>query len=286
MDIELSPGTLNDKEISQVQVELSYTDAANDFKSQRTFVLTPAQPGAHWKLRLSDPSLRTYEYRLTYFLKDGLRYQTDWLTSESPSLVVNDPFQDVLKLRLVPLLDAAALVEADVNVTYQEAETGYERHIQTVFAGPALATQPITIPTLAKDPAGFTYDVTVIRQDGSVFESGPMTADADTRALVISDGAGTTHRIKAKLLNADLTGANLAALTLKLQGHGENPDFAEALFTASQVGDQLLTLVEPDGEDAFSYKFSVTGYSREGLPIQGDSGETSDANFLIRLPTP
>lgn len=61
---------------------------------------------------------------------------------------------------------------------------------------------------------------------------------------------------------------------------------AEAVFTASQAADQTLTLVQPDAGGPFTYTYNVTGYSLQGLPIKGDSGETSDTNILIRLPTP
>ena len=92
MDIELTPGTLDAQEISQVQVELNYTDAANEFSAQRTFVLTPGQP-----VPIGNCGSRTHAPDLPVpadLLPQGrLRYQTDWQTSESPSLVVNDPFQ-------------------------------------------------------------------------------------------------------------------------------------------------------------------------------------------------
>lgn len=287
-DIELALGTIDTSQVEQVQVEMAYEDTANDFEAQKTFVLRPgAGASAHWMLRLSDPKLHTYRYRMTYFLKDGVRYQTDWQSSEDPSLIINDPFEGSLKLRLVPLLDPLALLEANVNLEYTEEATGYERRVQALFTGGApLASQPINIPTLAKDPAGFKYDVTVIRQDGSIFESGPITSDADTKALVISDGAGTTRRIKVKLLNPDLTGANLVAVRVNVVGPGENPDTAEALFTAGQLSDQTLTLVQPDQGGPFTYSYAVTGYTKQGLPLVGQTGGSSSLNLLVPLPQP
>jgi hypothetical protein len=285
-DIELSLGSIDASQVDQVQVELMYQDPANNFEAQRTFVLRPGQAGDHWKLRLSDPSLHTYQYRTTYFLKDGVRYQTDWLTSEDPSLVINDPFQGAIKVRLVPLLDASLLVEADVDLLYHEQDTGYQRRMLTVFSGSPLASQPISIPTLAKEPAGYSYDVTVIRADGSVFESGTIEASADHNAVVISDGAGMTHRIRIKPANTNLAAANLVAIKVNLLGPGDDPDTAEALFTSSQIADQTLALVQPDTAGAFVYRYNVTGYSVQGLPIKGDSGESSDLNLIVRLPTP
>jgi hypothetical protein len=284
-DLELSLGSVDASQIDQVQVELAYNDPANQFEAHRTFVLRPGQAGASWKLRLSDPDLRAYQYRTTYFFKDGVRYESDWQTSEDPSLVINDPFQGSIKLRLVPVLDPAALIEADVDLVYHEAATGYQRRIQTVFSGSPLASQPIVIPTLAKEPGGYAYDVTVIRMDGSVFESGTIAAEADRNALPISDGAGATHRIKVRLPGANLAALNLAAIKVNLVGPGESPDTAEAVFTPSQTADQTLALVQPDAGGPFVYRYSVTGYSNQGLPIPGDSGESADLNLFVRMPT-
>jgi len=284
--VTIALGSVDDKQISQVQVEMWYQDEANGFESQQTFALSPGQPPAHWRLRLADQALRTYRYRTTYVFQDHLRYQTDWQSSEDLGLVINNPYQSALKVRLVPLLDAANLVEADVNVTYKEPDTGFERSVQTTFSGSPLAAQPVVIPVLAAEPAGYTYDVTVVRQDGSVFESGPMAATGGTGVVVVSDGAGATHRIRVKLLDANLAAAGLAALKVFLEGPGDQPDTAEALFTPSQAADQTLALVQPDAGGPFAYKYRVVGYSLAGLPVTGDSGTASDLNFLVRLPRP
>ena len=285
-DVTIALGSVDDKQISQVQVEMWYQDEKNGFESQETFVLSPGQPPVHWKLRLSDPSLHTYRYRTTYVFQDHLRHQTDWQSSEDAGLVINNPYQGAIKVRLVPLLDAGNLVEADVNVTYKEPDTGFERSVQTTFSGSPLTAQPVAIPTLAAEPAGYTYDVTVVRQDGSVFESGPLAAAGGTGVVVVSDGAGSTHRIRVKLLDTNLGAAGLAALKVFLEGPGDQPDTAEALFTPSQAADQTLALVQPDAGGPFTYKYRVVGYSLAGLPVPGDSGTTSEAIFLARLPRP
>jgi hypothetical protein len=284
LDVQLSPGRLDPAQIDQVQCEVVYQDGNNNFEARKTFVLRPGDSGADWHVRLSDPDLRSYRYRLTYFLRDGVRHQMPWVDAADPSLVVNDPFQDAIRLRLVPLLDPAALVEADVDVSYAEP-SGYERRVQTVFSGSSLASQTITIPTLAKDPVPLSYEITIVRADGSVYQSGKRTAAADTGVLAVSDGAGATHRVKVRLPDTNLAAAGLAAVKVDLRGPGDDPDTAEALFTPSQLADQTLTLVQPEEGGPFRYTYAITGYTSRGLPVTGDSGESGDPNLIVRLPS-
>lgn len=287
LDVEISLGMIDASRVSQVQVALAYDDPSSDFSVEKTIVLKPGDAGTHWRVRLSNPELRTYRYRLLYFLTDSLQYQTDWQTSSETSLVVNDPFQGQIKVRLVPLLDAGNLIEAAVNLGYQEEDTGYRCTIQKIFQGGApLTSQEVIIPTIHKQPAGFNYDVTVIRADGSVFASEPQSITVFPAALPVLDGEGKTTRINVKLPNTDLASANLVAVRVQVTGQGENGDSAEALFTPSQINDQTLTLVQPGGAEPLTYSYKVTGYNRQGLPVPGVSGQDTSLNLLVPLPTP
>jgi hypothetical protein len=287
LDVEISLGMIDATRVSQVQVALAYEDLSNDFSVEKTIVLKPGDAGTHWRVCLSDPDLKTYRYRLLYFLVDSLQYQTDWQTSSETSLVVNDPFQGQIKARLVPLLDADNLIEAVVNLDYREEDTGYSCTIQKVFqGGDPLTSQEVIIPTIHKQPAGFDYDVTVIRADGSVFASEPQNVTDLSAALPISDGEGKTTRIKVKLPNTDLASANLVAVKVQVTGQGENGDSAEVLFTTSQTNDQTLTLVQPGGAGPLTYSYKVIGYNRQGIPVPGVSGQDTSLNLVVPLPMP
>ena len=287
LDVQVSLGKIDPAQIVQVQVELRYEDPPNAFETVKTISLKPGDAGARWQVRLSDRNQKSYQYRLLYFFADGLRYQTQWQPSEDPALVINEPFQNKIKARLVPLLDPNNLVEADVNITYEEADNNYRRTEQKVFTGGApLTSQEVVIPTLAPVPAGFTYDVTVIRADGSVFTGDPQTITTIPATLVVSDGEGKTTRLKVKLANSDLASANLVAVKVQVEGTGENADSAEALFTPSATADQTLILVQPGGAEPLRYAYRITGYNGRGIPVPGASGEDTSLNLLVPMPTP
>ncbi len=282
-DVQLTLGNMISGQINQVEVELRYQDSANDFNTQKTFLLKPGDPVTHWKLRLMDSEQKTYQYRITYFLQEGVRVQTDWVSSEDPTLVVAEPFKGTLNIRMVPLLDPTTLLEADVELMYHEEDTGYTRRVEKVFSPSDLKGQQISIPTLAENPTSYNYTINIIRTDGSTYTLPPTTAT--TPVLVVSDGAGVTHRILVKLPSKDLSSFGLAALKVDLVGPGDDPDTASVLFTPSQTDDKMPALVQPGDGGTFTYSYKVTGYTTQGLPIEGDSGTSSGPTLIVKIPT-
>ncbi len=282
--IAISLGDMDSGEVEQVQVNLKYDDAANDFHAEKSFVLASGgSANAEWKLRLSDPDRQEYQYQVTYFLKDGLRYRLDWKTETSPTLVIHEPFEGMLDVRLVPLLDKDNLIEANLNFEYEEPGSGYRRTMSIILDPTNLTGRNIKIPTLSQEPGGYTYDLTIVRADGSIF-SDSFSSGEVLSPLVVSDGTGVTKRIKVKLLNSDMSSTQLLALKVNLVGPGDDPDRAEVLFTPSQTGEQMVALVQPIEGNTFTYHYDVTGFNARGIPVPGDTGESSDQVLLIGLP--
>lgn len=282
LDVPISLGDMDSNQVSQMQVELRYDDPDNNFSARKTFLLKPGDSGARWRLRLSNPELRSYSYRVLYLLQENARLQTDWVRTDDASLIINEPFRGNVNLRLVPLLDAQALQEAIVDLTYAEPATGYRRLVQKVFTPTELKSQTVTLPTLADQPSALQYEVTIVRADGSVYHADPV--ETTEAAVVISDGAGKTHRIRVKLVPPDLNRLGLAAVQVDLSGPGSEPDRDTVLFTPSQVDDRTVSLVQPDAGGEFKYRYQVTGYTTQGLQVPGASGESSSPILIVSTP--
>ena len=280
MDVEIALGDMDTEEIVQVEVELEYDDPGSGFRVEKTVLMKPNNPPVRWKLRLGNDAKREYRFRRRYFFKTGnVQLQTDWETTQDPALIINEPFQGERNVRLFPLLDANNLLEAVVDLDYHEPQTGYRRKFQRVLTGPVLAGQSIVIPTVLPDPAPISFEATIIHADGSVFQSGTITTP-DNVALV-SEGAGTTQRIRVRLPNNSV-GA-LVAIKVDLTGMGEEPDTTTALFTPSQTADQTVALAQP-AANQMRYTYQVTGYDFQGQPIAGATGQTGDQTFIVPLP--
>lgn len=274
-------GDMDSGEISLVQVEVVYDDPVNEFHIERTFQLRVGEPAQHLKLRLNDNAPLSYRYRVLYFLTNNVRYQTEWVTTENPELIVNEPFRGQLALRMVPLLDQSNLLEAVVDLTYTEADTGYTRRVQEIMnSADGVGSRSITLSTLSPDPSKYILNWTIVRMDGSVFNSGEQVMEQT--AAVISDGLGKTHRIVVKLPQS-INWDNMMAIKVNLEGLGENGDVTQAIFTPSQVADQTVWLVQPT-EGQFRYRASVTAYSLNGAPVHGPEMEVSESTLIIQVP--
>jgi hypothetical protein len=289
-DLEVVVGSdLAESDVRQVQVELVYEDPGTGFRAARTMTFKPTDASGHWKLRFGEATTRTYRYRITYFLPNNVRVQTDWVegdpvTTERGSLTLHSPFRGQFEFRVVPVLDPALIIEADLDVLYREADTGYERRQTITFPGGGgpLGGQTVTLPTLAEHPGGVVTTTTVVRADGSVFE-GPPTDVPAVRKVILSDGVGQTRRIQVNLSSADLSAAGLLAVRVRLRGSGDHGDRDEAFFVPGDPATKFVALVQPDGGQ-FSYAYEVEAYTTAGLPRPGVSGSTSDMTLVVPLP--
>lgn len=283
LDVEVSLGDMDSGEVTQVEVELVYDDPASAFHVEKTLLLKPGEATKHWKLRLADGAPRTFRYRLRYFLKAGnLRVQEDWVETADPAVIVNEPFAGEYNIRLIPLLDQNNLLEAIVDLRYREPASGYRRDFQEIYDETRLDRRSLVFPTLAPEPPAFSYETTVVRMDGSVFESGEVTADGNV--AVIMDGVGVTQRIRVRLPQLSL--GSLVAVRVDLEGPGDEPDFTSVLFTPSQLDEKTVALVQPlvTGGDVFVYRFSVTGYNNLGQAIPGQSGQQAGPILIVPMP--
>lgn len=287
-DLEVLPaGDLKGTEVLQVQVELLYEDGPTGFKAARTMTFEPGAAGQHWKLRFGESASKTYQYRLTYFLPNNVRVTGEWVTSEpvtteAGSLVVHSPYRGEVDVRVVPVLDPSLIIEADLDVFYKEADSGYERRQSvTLTGGVATAGQTVTVPTLAATPAAVLTTTTVIRQDGSVFQGVP-TAVPPERVVLLTDGPGLPFRMTVKL-GSDLAAAGLAGLRVTLRGEGENGDREEVFFGPQDPPTRSVALA-PSGEGDFKYSYEVEGYTTAGLPRPGVGGTTDVRTLVVPLP--
>lgn len=184
LDLTAVVGELDFNDIPRVQVKLGYDDDRNNFHVEDTFILTAAQPGFSWKVRLSDPSQREYWYEVTYFLKDDQRITTPRQHSASRSLVVNEPWQGRINL----IVDAAydrSLRRLVLELEYVDKATGYRFAEIKRITSEQEGLSNLVIPVL--DPASkqYRYRVTAVGADNKVRRSN-FVETADEYLLVVA----------------------------------------------------------------------------------------------------
>lgn len=280
LEVRVVPGRLRAELVEQVQVELRYEGAGQPLSE--TWLLKPGAEERSWKIRLNAEDPRSFSYKLTYNLAGGARLSADWVRTDTPTVVVDDPFQGSLKLRLIPMLDASELIEAMVELRYTDPTTGFTLRKQHIFNPSAMSPVSVEIPTLAASPGAYAYDITVVRTDGQVLTS--AVDNAEGPAVLVTDGRGALRAVTVRLLDAGLGSAGLVAVRVALTGPGSSPETDEVLFTPSQVEDRRVSVVVPQGTPSFSYRYKVTGYTASGVEIAGASGQTDQGVLLVALP--
>lgn len=71
-----------------VQVELLYVDPAHQIRAEHTVVITAKADHYQWHVPLTDPTLRSYQYRITKQLLGGGTTSTGWVDGSDPLLPV------------------------------------------------------------------------------------------------------------------------------------------------------------------------------------------------------
>jgi hypothetical protein len=273
--------------VKQAQVELVYEDPGTGFKAARTMNFVPGDPSQHWKLRFKETNLKTFKSRVTFFMENNLRVEGAWvqsepITTESGSLVINSPFRNEISVRVVPMLDQQDIADASVELVYREDDTGYEHRASIAYTpADAPTVQVVRIPTISPTPDGVIVTKTVVRADGSVFAGEPETVTGTATATIVSDGPRDVRKIKVKLASNDFAAAGLIAVRVRLVAAVEDGDRDEVFF-AGAVAEETVTLALPD--EGHTYSFEVIGYTPLGVPRVGLTGTTADNPLVIPLP--
>ena len=71
-----------------VQVDLLYVDVAHQVRAEHTHVIAAKADSYRWEVALADPSLRSYQYRITKQLLRGDSLSGGWVDSSDPILPV------------------------------------------------------------------------------------------------------------------------------------------------------------------------------------------------------
>jgi hypothetical protein len=135
---------------------------------EETLIMTASSEAQTWKLRLDDPSARSYSYQFVHHLKDGTTRQTDPVDSRSSLVPVDDPFPDALEIEFFPLFDSQKVRMVFIDVEYHDEANGYHREERLQMAGNATELSKLTIAQM--DPAlkSYRYRLTVVGTDNSM----------------------------------------------------------------------------------------------------------------------
>lgn len=290
LEIELSPGTVDFAETTQVQVDLRI-----EGHPVATHMLTEAEPTATFRRRFEaaegddepgdeeiadSPSTPLVEARMTWFLSDGGRVEGDWSLVEGTTLLVHGPWRSRRTTRVFPLLPDD-FIEALVTLTLSDG--GRSRDAELRFQPGERRTKAVTLPSLEEEPPPVQVNVLVIRGDGSVFTGQPF--ETSDPVVMVRDREGDHRQVGVRLLaGQQLADHGLMAVQVQLLGDGDEVLDA-VVFTESQREPGIL--LAPIGEDgAATVRYRVVRYAPNGSAASGEVEETTAAELLVPAVAP
>lgn len=178
LEVRVFPGQIDRGVVESIDVHLTYAPDAGP-PLEKMLIVTPNSPAQFWRVRLDDPNLRAYSFRLVHHLKDGSTRETGPVTSEATLLPVNDPFEKALELDFVPLYNPATTALVFVNVEYADPANNYFREERLTLSGPS--RDPVHLRISLIDPAQrtFRFRLTFVGTDNQM-QRGAFVETTDT----------------------------------------------------------------------------------------------------------
>ncbi len=269
--------TIDFQVVQQVEVEIQYDDPGNDFSIEHSFLLTGDHKTDVWKVRLSDRQKRSFRWRAIYSLTDNVETTSDWTETEDTMVIVGSPFEGSKRIRLTPTLKAEDIIEAVVDLEYR-GESGYRKNFQEVFTPDDMRGRTIRFGTLLKDPASYTYEIIVIRADGSDYFSDRI--ESDKGVIIVDDKEGQEISLNVKLLAEASHWSTLHAVEVIIQESEGVTD--SLLFTESQAGDRTH-IIGLSVDASLEYQWRLVSYFRDGTKTETEFVTESDRNLVVPL---
>jgi hypothetical protein len=114
--------------VQNVQVTLAYEDEELGVHREEYVVkLTAANQEVHYERVILKPFRKQVQYRVRWHMKSGeVREDADWKTLPGQQLVINQSFEDILRVRLMPAGDGwDDVIAVSVELEYKDLANDY-----------------------------------------------------------------------------------------------------------------------------------------------------------------
>ena len=197
-----------------VEVECRYIDKANGINLVPSAVMNSQNQEVDWSLFVCDPTLRSFDYRLTYSLAAGGTTVSPWITTNAAKIDVLDPFPTKIALTVLAALDWTAFVEALVFVAYPSKTSPIAQ--QSFTLNQANATGP-PFEVDRQDPTQnlIYYEARLVRANGQVWTvPGSVTSD---QYLILQDGMKGHQIVSIVPQQVDFAASQIAGIDAQLR---------------------------------------------------------------------
>ena len=278
LEIRAEAGDLDFEElIDQVQVKIAYEDPERGIvREESTIVLSSERTSGTYERTLFDLVRQPIQFRRRYKLKSGeIIEDKNWQSARSRQLLINQPFEDMLNVRLLPIGDAwDEVVQVIVNLRYRDPVHQFSVEESVTFKSSS-DSRNWTVVLKDKHKRDFEYQVLASYKDGR-FEEGEWIRQDGEQVVPVEVSGPPIQRIqivgdRLDVEASPVTEVNLRHLVVD----------SETTLVFRERGTQEW-LVETSPETAIRYEAAITYFPATGDPVDG--GIISEDDSLLVLP--
>ncbi len=172
-------------EISNIFVEATYKDEANDYIITQSIALSKDNPFFDWSIPLVDGSVNTITYKGHVVKMDGTQEEIPEKTTDASTIIVGENIEDLMEITIMAdLLDFANTVKlALVQLEYIDTENNILERKDFTFKEGALDPGKWLIKLKDKDKNQYNWKATYILKDSTRKEANSSNVDDLTLLL-------------------------------------------------------------------------------------------------------
>jgi hypothetical protein len=281
--VDVEQGDINFNDIQQVQVSLRYEDKSNNVELiERQFIIDKRNPVHSLKEVIFAPRAQPYQYKCKFFMPSGKTYETDWQSSRSNKLYINDPFQGNKKLRLISIGDLQTQIASImVDVKYREQANNYEQTLSVVLT----EKQPFLdweFPVIDESKGVVTYSGSIINKDQTM----KPIAETTTTEKTILVGEKNADILSVQVMSdlIDFKEVKIVTVLLKYKDEKNNLSYKkEFVFNKSSKTEQLWTIKVAD-KTKMSYEWSATFFMADNTKHSTGLNTSDELVLILSVP--
>ncbi len=277
--VYVEPGVVDWDVIRQIESRLIYEDAANNFRTERTFLISSDSKRQEWIVRLTDPKVSSYKLQNRWHLKDLSEIEGKSEEHRESHLFIADPFVDRLPISVDPHVDSANVARINVELHYEDPANNFVVRKQVELEAP-FKRVTASIPIVDSTKREYSYAVSLVKPNGQAENYQPKTTDQ--LSIIITEG-GVYLDVDVVLVG-DLAALAVDALQVDLQSEpltGAQPKVESHLFLpgeAKKFTQRLL--LRADRPTQFEYRTLVISGGNE---IGGDWRKHQSKILLLQV---
>ena len=258
-----------------VEAECIYTDPKNAIDLQPSAILTSANPEVDWPLFMCNPSLRSFQYRLTYSLASGGTSVSPWTTTSASKIDIVDPFPSKMTLMIIAALDWTQFQEALVFVAYPSKSNPTVQQTYTLNATNS-AAPPFTVDRQDPTQNLIYYEAQLIHTNGQIWTiPGSVTSD---QYLMLQNNMKGHQILSIAPQQVDFTANQIGQIVVNVRyvdpANTISATESVTITSASDVRSFAYDYVDPNVTPQYSAAIQLTNGQTKNIdwtPISGNA---------------